>query len=268
MKVWSVATQKGGVGKTTSVVSLGGLLARQNYRTLLLDMDPHGSLTTYFGLDPDATTDSLYRLFRIRDARPEVSPRDLVHPTAFDNLFLMPASTAMATLDKQLGGADGMGLVVARALRLLAEDYDFALIDCPPLLGVLMINALAACEHLIIPVQTEFLAMKGLERMLRTLDMIQRARHPLPSYTIVPTMFDRRTSASVTSLRFLRETYPEHIWRYVIPVDTRFRDASRLGIPLTIQAPEDRGAQAYAQLLRDILARDTRKPVAANAANA
>lgn len=253
MKVWSVATQKGGVGKTTTVVSLGGLLSAQGYKTLLLDMDPHGSLTTYFGLDPDTTQDSLYRLFRMRDARMEVDPQDIVHPTNFENLFLLPASTALATLDRQLGTADGMGLVISRALKILSGEYDFALIDCPPLLGVLMINALAACEHLVIPVQTEFLAMKGLERMLRTLQMIGRANHPVPEYTILPTMYDQRTGASVSTLKMLRESYPRDLWRSVIPVDTLFRDASRLGIPLTIKSPMDRGSVAYAELLRDLL---------------
>ncbi|NOX76132.1 MAG: ParA family protein [Gammaproteobacteria bacterium] len=253
MKVWAVANQKGGVGKTTSVVNLGGLLASRGYRTLLLDMDPHGSMSSYFKLDPDITEDSLYRLFQVRQSRLAVHPKEIVHPTRFENLALLPASTAMATLDRQLSIADGMGLVIARALKLLTPDYDFALIDCPPQLGVLMVNALAACEHLIIPVQTEFLAVKGLERMLRTLDMIGRSGHPAPEYTILPTMFDRRTRASTSTLQSLRECHATNLWRAVIPVDTQFREASRMGIPLTIRSPNDRGSLAYGELLDDLL---------------
>jgi len=254
VKVWSVANQKGGVGKTTTVVNLGGLLASRGYRTLLLDMDPHGSMSSYFQLDPDITEDSLYRLFQIRGSRIAVDPREIVHATRFEGLALLPASTAMATLDRQLGVADGMGLVISRALKLLSADYDFALIDCPPQLGVLMVNALAACRHLVIPVQTEFLAVKGLERMLRTLTMIGRAGHPVPDYTILPTMFDRRTRASTSTLRLLRERHAANLWRSVIPVDTQFREASRAGIPLTIRSPNDRGSVAYAELLDDLLA--------------
>jgi chromosome partitioning protein len=116
-----------------------------------------------------------------------------------------------------------------------------------------MVNALAACEHLIIPVQTEFLAVKGLERMIRTLSMIERANHRVPEYTILPTMFDRRTRASITTLRMLRERYANYLWRAVIPVDTQFREASRLGVPLPVKAPSDRGSRAYEELLNDLL---------------
>jgi chromosome partitioning protein len=253
VKVWAVANQKGGVGKTTSVVSLAGLLARRGYRTLMLDMDPHGSMTSYFGLDPDRTENSLYRLFQIEQSRLVVPPQKLIHETRFKNLSLLPASTALATLDRQLSTSGGMGLVVKHALELLSKDYDYALIDCPPLLGVLMVNALAACDHLVIPVQTEFLAVKGLERMLRTLSMIGRANHRVPEYTILPTMFDRRTRASVSTLRHLRESYVSCLWRSVIPIDTEFREASRVGMPLTIRSPKDRGSLAYEELLNDLL---------------
>lgn len=253
MKVWAVANQKGGVGKTTSVVSLGGLLAARGYRTLLLDMDPHGSMSSYFRLDPDHIENSLYRLFQNKQSQLTVPLQNLIHRTDYENLSLMPASTALATLDRQLGTSNGMGLVVKQALAALSVEYDYALIDCPPLLGVLMVNALAACEHLIIPVQTEFLAVKGLERMLRTLSMIGRANHRVPEYTILPTMFDRRTRASVSTLRLLRERHASSLWRSVIPVDTQFREASRLGVPLTIKAPNDRGSLAYAELLNDLM---------------
>lgn len=267
VKVWAVANQKGGVGKTTTVVSLGGLLAKRGYRTLLLDMDPHGSMSSYFGLDPDHMEESLYGLFQVQQKQIAVSPQRLIHPTRFDHLSLLPASTAMATLDRQLSASEGMGLIVNRALNMLSADYDFALIDCPPLLGVLMVNALAACEHLIIPVQTEFLAVKGLERMLRTLSMIGRANHRVPEYTILPTMFDRRTRASVSTLRLLRERHARCLWRSVIPVDTQFREASRMGIPLPLKAAMDRGSLAYEGLLNDLLqpAAQGHPPMAATA---
>ncbi len=252
MKTWTIANQKGGVGKTTTTVSLGGLLASWGFRTLLLDIDPHGSLTSYFRYDPDAMESGVYSLFEGVMEKREVDPLSLVHPTGTEGLDLLPASVALATLDRKAGRQEGMGLVLQRAVERLAPHYDYALIDCPPMLGVLLINALAACQQLIVPVQTEFLALKGLERMEHTLKMVLRARRtPLP-YTIVPTMYDRRTRASVDSLRVLRENYREHLWTGVIPVDTKFREASRAGLPPASYAPRARGMQAYADLLQDL----------------
>lgn len=249
MKVWAVANQKGGVGKTTTVVSIGGELSSRGLRTLLIDMDPHGSMTAYFKHDPDSIEKSIYQLFQAKADKTQINPEQLIYQTRFANLSLMPASTALATLDRQLGAVDGMGLVVFQAIQKVVSDFDFVLIDCPPQLGVLMVNALAACDHLIIPVQTEFLALKGLERMERTLQMMQRAQHKELPYTILPTMFDKRTRASLGTLRILRERYREHVWRFMIPVDTQFREASRLGVPLSINSPNDRGSQAYSEFL-------------------
>jgi chromosome partitioning protein len=251
MIIWAVSNQKGGVGKTTTAVSLAGLLAAQGKRVLLIDLDPQGSMTSYFGMNPDRIEHSLYSLFEAQanSSRVEFLER-LLQPTGVDGLVLMPASTAMATLDRQLGARDGMGLVIAHALARLEDRFDFVLMDCPPMLGVLMVNALAACQQLLIPVQTEFLAIKGLERMLRTLQMIGQARGGIVSYTIVPTFFDRRTRASMDALRVLRDQHGDRLWTRVIPVDTQFREASKAGVPINVHNSEARGCQAYASLLR------------------
>jgi chromosome partitioning protein len=258
MRVWAVANQKGGVGKTTTVVSLAGQLCTRGYRTLMVDMDPHGSMTAYFGHDPDDMERSLYQLFQLAGQRSVMNAESLILETRFENLFLLPASTAMATLDRQLGAKEGMGLTVSKALQRIHDKYDAVLIDCPPQLGVLMVNALAACEHLVIPVQTEFLALKGLERMLRTIAMVGKALNKQIQYTILPTMFDCRTRASNSTLKVLHEKYPDKTWSAVIPVDTQFREASRNGVPLSLKAPKDRGAIAYGLLLDDLLERDDR----------
>lgn len=252
MTIWAVANQKGGVGKTTTVVSLAGILAKEGQPTLILDMDPHGSLTTYFGLDPDTIDNSIYTLFQQMDNSPNTAIFNSLKKTSCDNLYLLPASTAMATLDRQLGTQGGKGLVIKKTLAILGDRFPNILIDCPPMLGVLMINALAACDQLLIPVQTEFLALKGLERMLHTLGMINHTRQQGLPYLVIPTMFDRRTRASTQSLRMLQDTYKESIWDGVIPVDTHFRDASKAGIPLPIMDESSRGSIAYSKLLQHL----------------
>ncbi|MCV2401371.1 ParA family protein [Marinomonas sp. C2222] len=253
MHIWAVANQKGGVGKTTTVVSLAGLLADAGHRVLMVDLDPHGSLTSYFRFDPDSIEQSAYNLFQVSGKIPTDLPPSLILETGHPNLSLLPSSTALATLERHAQAQGGMGLVISKTLAILWDDYDYVLIDSPPVLGVLMINALAACQQLVIPVQTEFLAIKGLERMVRTLTMINRARkRPVP-FLIVPTLFDRRTQASNKSLRSLKDTYEELVWQSVIPVDTKLRDASTAGIAPSALDSSSRGIQAYENLMNSLL---------------
>ena len=252
VRIWAVANQKGGVGKTTSVVALGGLLAESGKRVLVVDLDPHGSLTSWFGYDPDTIAHSVFDLFQHQGKVPDGLPAQLITETSCPGLSLLPASTALATLERRMVGVEGMGLIVSRALTQLWDDFDYVLLDNTPSLGVLMVNALAAAQHLIIPVQTEFLAIKGLERMLHTLTMIMRSQKNQLSYTIVPTLFDRRTQASVKSLNQLRKTHSDTLWRFAIPVDTKFRDASQAGVTPSSMDSETHGVRGYARLLSDL----------------
>lgn len=254
MKIWAVSNQKGGVGKTTTVVSLGGLLSSWGFRTLLVDLDPHGSLTSYFKMNPDEIEFSVYNLFHdTGQKKNNINPEPYIKKTDFDGLSILPASTAIATLDRQLASLGGMGLVVANALSKVSDDYDYVIIDSPPMLGILMINALAACHHIIIPSLSEHLALKGLERMIHTVQMVFKSRKNQPQYTIVPTMFDKRTKAARESLFLLRQSYPKHIWKSVIPIDTKIRDASFQGIPAPLLEPNSKAVEAYAELLELLL---------------
>ncbi len=252
MIVWTVANQKGGVGKTTTVITLAGLLSTQGKRVLLLDTDPHASLTSCFGYDSDELETTLFDLFIDREKSLE-EIKKLIIPTDVKNISLMAGSIALATLDKSLGSEDGVGLLLDRALKLLENDFDVAIIDCPPVLGVMMVNALAASSRIIVPTQTEFLALKGLERMMKTFEILRGTKSKSLDYIVVPTMFDKRTRASHESLDSITQNYRDVMWGDVIPVDTRFRDASQQHIPANILFPESRGVKAYQMLLADLL---------------
>ncbi|MGB4075752.1 ParA family protein [Pseudomonas sp.] len=262
MRVWAVANQKGGVGKTTTSIALAGLLADAGKRVVVVDLDPHGSMTSYFGHDPDSLEHSSFDLFQHKGNVPRGLPQQLLLPTSNERISLLPSSTALATLERQSPGQSGLGLVIAKSLAQLWQDFDHAVIDSPPLLGVLMVNALAASQQLVIPVQTEFLAVKGLERMVNTLAMINRSRQQALPYTIVPTLFDRRTQASMGTLRVLRNSYPEHLWPAYIPVDTRLRDASRAGLTPSQFDNNSRGVIAYRALLKHLLSQQIAAQVA------
>lgn len=253
MEIWTVANQKGGVGKTTTAVNLGGMLADLGRRVLLIDLDPHGSMTSYFGLDPDSIENSVYDLFHADLSKKRSPLASLLCHTSVEGMDLLPACTALVSLDRQIAGRDGMGLIIRDALVKYNGYYQHVIIDCPPTLGILMINALAACRKLIIPVQTEFLAIKGLERMLNTLKMIiMSGKHSL-DYLVVPTMFDIRTRASKLALDSLQKNYHERLWPDVIPVDTKFRECSRMGRVTHQVFPNSKGVEAYTRLLHTLL---------------
>ena len=257
MHVWTIANQKGGVGKTTSTVTLAGLLSQLDYRVLLIDLDPHGSLTSYFSFNPDELEESVYSFFQKKISERRTPLASMLCKTGIKNLDLLPASTSLISLDRQAGMTKGLGLVVKDALQPYARHYDYVLIDCPPTMGILMVNALAVCERLIIPVQTEFLAIKGLERILHTLNMILSSGREPPVHHIVPTMFDRRTRAAIESLSYLRSNHANNLWQGYIPVDTKFREASRLGKPGSYLYPQSKGIQSY-RLLLDTLLQDSK----------
>ena len=171
MIVWTVANQKGGVGKTTSAVTMAGILAAEGKRVLLLDTDPHASLTACFGYDSDELDHTMLDLFTNNDYSYDTVKASVIS-TGEDNISIIGGSIALATLDKTLN-RDGVGLILKKSLQLLSGDFDVAIIDCPPVLGVMMVNALAASSMIIVPTQTEFLALKGLERMMKTFEILK-----------------------------------------------------------------------------------------------
>lgn len=247
MEVWTVANQKGGVGKTTTTIALAGLLAECGKRVLLVDTDPHASLSYYFGIESEDLELSVYDLFINVSSTEEILQS--LCPTQYNNIDILPATMGLATLDRSLGAKAGMGLVLKKAMGKISQEYDYVLIDCPPVLGVLMVNALAVANRIIVPVQTEFLALKGLDRMIKTMDLMQGEQVKPFQYTIVPTMFDKRTKASLLAYQQLQNIHKEKVWAGVIPIDTNFRNASLAQKVPSHFAANTRGVIAYKSLL-------------------
>ncbi len=249
---WAVANQKGGVGKTTTAVALGGLLARQGDRTLLVDMDPHASMSAYLQCEAGPAGGS-WALF----AEDRQVWQTEICQTAIENLELLPAVSALATVDRQFGSVPGMGRRLADALQLLGDRYQRVIVDCPPTLGVPMVNALAACERVVSPTQTEFMALRGLQHMQATLAKISHSLGGISAWHVVATLYDPRTHASTVCLQTLREQYAEHLANSVIPMDTQLREASHAGLPPHAWPGARRAARAYDNLLDELLAAET-----------
>lgn len=251
MDTWAIANQKGGVGKTTTVVSCAGLLGESGQRVLMVDLDPQASLTAYFRHDRSRLSHGTLDLFRDHRLPPAASLLASFLPVVgLPGVMLWPSVPGLAAVERNFRSEGGIGLRLARALAALQQEFDHVLIDTPPVLGVLLINALAASRRLVLPVQTDYLAIKGLERMVHTLTMVARARQRELHWTVLPTMYDAGSDAAVRGLRALLHTFGDRVANTVIPLDNAFREASLRGSFPSLLAPASKGVNAYRALLR------------------
>lgn len=250
-KCFALANQKGGVGKTTTAVSLSAFLAQAGYRVLLVDDDPQGNATTSLGVDKDALQVSLY------DALLDHVPlEEVIVPAGRPGLDLAPATMHLAGATVELPGYADRETRLAQALAPVRERYDFICIDSPPSLGVLTVNALAAAEGVLIPLQCEYLAMEGLAQLLNTIRLIREQLNPgLHLIGIVMTMFDRRTRLSLEIVQEVQRHLPGRVFTALIPRNIRLGEAPSHGQTIWEYDASSPAATAYRLLGREFLAR-------------
>ncbi|MCD9045705.1 ParA family protein [Luteimonas sp. MHLX1A] len=250
MRVWAIANQKGGVGKTTTTLALGRSLVLRGLSVLLVDLDPHASLTRAFGIPSDPQPAGVVDLF----GAPPATLAGVMRPAPVEGLDFVCAQTALATLERRSANQPGLGLALSQAITRHTGGHDVVLLDCPPTLGLLMVNALAAADRLIVPTQCEPLALHGLAGMVRTGAMVERSRQrPLP-VSVLPTLFDRRTRAGRDTLAQLQQEYRALAWDEAIPVDTQLANADALAQQVFHGEPGGRAMTAYARALDWLLA--------------
>jgi chromosome partitioning protein len=247
-RIIAVANQKGGVGKTTTAVNLGAALAELSYRVLIVDLDPQANATTGVGIDARSFELSMYDVL-MRDAKME----DTVEPTNMKNLFIAPATIDLAGAEIELVPTFSRELKLRRALESIAGDFDYTLVDCPPSLGLITVNGLAAADEVLVPIQCEYYALEGLGQLLRNVELVKNnLNEGLKLTTIVLTMYDGRTKLAEQVAEEVRSHFGNKVCRNVIPRTVRISEAPSFGQPITAFDPGSRGAIAYRELAKEV----------------
>lgn len=247
-RIIAVANQKGGVGKTTTAVNLGASLAELRHRVLLVDLDPQGNATTGLGINARNLEASVYDVI-LRD----VPLEDCIEPTAVRNLFVVPATIDLAGAEIELVPSFSRELRLKRALEPVLDEFDYVLIDCPPSLGLITVNGMAAANEVVVPIQCEYYALEGLSQLLRNVSLVQSNLNPTLEVTaIVLTMYDGRTKLAEQVAAEVRSHFGDRVCRNVIPRTVRLSEAPSFGQPITIFDPMSRGAIAYRELAKEV----------------
>jgi chromosome partitioning protein len=247
-----MCNQKGGVGKTTSTISLGAALAEYGRKVLLIDLDPQGALSAGTGINPYTLERTVYNVLIERG----VDIRDVVHSTGIDRLDVVPANIDLSAAEVQLVGEVAREQVLSRALRPVLDDYDVVLIDCQPSLGLLTVNALTASHGVLIPLECEYFAMRGVAMLTETIQKVTDRLNPALNIDgILATMVDSRTLHSREVIERLVDAFGETVLHTVIGRTVKFPEATVVAQPITRYASGHAGAEAYRQLARELVAR-------------
>ena len=251
-RIISMVNQKGGVGKTTSVINLGAALAELGRKVLLVDLDPQGALSAGTGINSYELDLTVYNLLLERDH----DIREAIQPTTTENMEILPANIDLSAAEVQLVNEVAREMALARVIRPVVGDYDIILIDCQPSLGLLTVNALAASDGVIIPLGAEYFALRGVALLVETIEKVQDRINPrLEMDGILITMFDPRTLHAREVVARVVEAFPDKVFHTAINRTVKFPDASVAAEPITTFASNNKGADAYRQLARELLAR-------------
>ena len=254
--VIAVANQKGGVGKTTTTINLGTAMAATGRRVLIVDLDPQGNASTGLGVGREERAQNAYHAL-IGD----VPMQDVVHDTEIPGLYVVPSGIDLSGAEIELVGAEGREYLLRTAIDPVCASYDFILIDCPPALGLLTVNALTAADAVLVPLQCEFFALEGVSHLIQTIEMVRQAFNPaLEIQGIVLTMFDKRNNLSDMVANDVREYFGEKVYKTVIPRNVRVSEAPSYGRPVLLYDFRCAGSQAYVQLAGEVLRREDSHP--------
>ncbi|HHT9126176.1 MAG TPA: ParA family protein [Candidatus Brocadiia bacterium] len=249
MRIIALANQKGGVAKTTTTVNLGACLAQLGKKVLLIDLDPQGNLSSWLGKHTESLPKSMYDVFL-----GEAEINDILENSCIEGLEIAPARTDLIGVESTFANETGRDTILKRKLLPMIERYDYIMLDCPPSLGLITINALTATREIFVPVETKILALNGLVTLLNTIQMVRDRLNPILEVTgIIACMFDSRTTLSNEVVQRIRVRFQDKVFNTIIRESTRLAECPISGLPITLYAPGSIGAEDYMNLAREVI---------------
>ena len=242
-RVIAVANQKGGVGKTTTAINLSACLAEKGQKVLAIDMDPQGNMTSGLGIDKDEVEKNIYDLMIGQAGVDEVLQKE-----AIENLDVIPTSIDLSAAEIELIGVDDKEFIIRNAVQPIKDDYDYIIIDCPPSLSMLTINAMTTADSVLVPIQCEYYALEGLSQLIHTVELVKERLNPvLEIEGVVFTMYDARTNLSLQVVENVKENLQQNIYKTIIPRNIRLAEAPSYGMPINLYDPKSTGAERISE---------------------
>ena len=251
-RIIAIANQKGGVGKTTTSINLSSCLAEAGKKILAIDLDPQGNTTSGLGVDKDDLENTVYELML-----DECTIRESIHKTEIENLTLIPSNVNLSGAEIELLGINDKEYILKNAVDYIRDDYDFIIIDCPPSLNMLTVNAMTTADTVLVPIQCEYYALEGLTQLLHTINLVKSRLNPdLEMEGVVFTMYDARTNLSLQVVENVKDNLQERVYKTIIPRNVRLAEAPSHGLPINLYDARSTGAEAYHQLAEEVINRE------------
>ncbi|WP_026667308.1 ParA family protein [Butyrivibrio sp. AE2005] len=253
-RIIAIANQKGGVGKTTTSINLASALAEKGKKVLVIDTDPQGNTTSGFGIDKNEIDNTIYELMIGECSIDEVITRNVVK--GIDGVDIIPSNVNLAAVEIELIDSDNKEYILREAISGVRDDYDFIIIDCPPSLSMLTVNAMTTANTVLVPIQCEYYALEGLSQLVHTVNLVKDRLNPeLDMEGVVFTMFDSRTNLSLQVVENVKEHIQENVYKTIIPRNIRLAEAPSYGLPINVYEPKSAGAEAYRLLANEVIDR-------------